>query len=619
MPSVQWKGNAMRPNGVSRGFLIVVLAAGMLAATPIAGSALDPGGSFSDDNGSIHEGAIEAIAAAGITKGCNPPLNDLYCPKATVTREQMATFLVRALDLPAGDADFEDIGNSVHAANIEALATAGITKGCNPGQGNTMFCPKATVTREQMATFLVRALDLPAGDVEFTDVGASVHAANIAALASEGITTGCNPPTNDRFCPTSPVTREQMATFLARALELDSIPVSPPLPDPSPSDLVVYGGQNWLFFAETVDQVCLGDTVYTRLVAEIEKAEAVVAATGRDFVYTIPPNKAAVNRWLVPGFAGSCAEQNSDSLQAALAATDHATYVDLFTPFEAAIDGGDQLYWKHDTHWNVDGALLGSELIAMEAAPGVWDQLDLESGLASRQGDLATIIGVDWVVDYMEMTPTLAGVTPDVDVSTSIFISNRPVVRYSSASSPELSDTSTAIIHDSFGMFFRNKLGPLFEDATFLPTFTHPIPDDALLFMTASEQIVVEVVERNVVRDFIGTGTAGMLAAVFAEEFAQATVSHSRNAEAVDFVIPAGSPGELRYLVVELDTSGLSGPLFIGDPGDVDIAAGEGAWPDELTPDTSRYGFEIMVPSGAMQLPLPSSVTVTAAYVIVVN
>jgi hypothetical protein len=168
-------------------------------------------------------------------------------------------------------------------------------------------------------------------------------------------------------------------------------------------------------------------------------------------------------------------------------------------------------------------------------------------------------------------------------------------------------------------MFFRSKLGPLFEDATFLPTFTHPIPDDALLFMTASEQVVVEVVERNVLRDFIGTGTAGMLAAVFAGEFAQNAVTHSRNGEAVDFMIPVGPSDELRYLVVELNTSGLSGPLFIGDPGDVDITDGEGAWPDEITPDTSRYGFEILVPSGSMQLPLPSSVTVTAAYVIVVN
>jgi len=58
-----------------------------------------PGGSFVDDDGNIHEGNIEAIAAEGITKGCNPLTNDRYCPDSSVTREQMAAFLVRALEL----------------------------------------------------------------------------------------------------------------------------------------------------------------------------------------------------------------------------------------------------------------------------------------------------------------------------------------------------------------------------------------------------------------------------------------------------------------------------------------------------------------------------------------
>ena len=229
MPSVQWKGNAMRPNGVSRSFLIVVLAVGMLAATPMAGSALDPGGSFGDDNGSIHEGAIEAIAAVGITKGCNPPLNDLYCPKSTVTREQMATFLVRALGLPAGDGDYRNRG-SVHAANIGALLQPESPRAVT--RPMKTFCPKSTVTREQMATFLVRALGLPAGTAAFTDVGGSVHAADIGALAQAGVTKGCNPPIATTCFVRQPVTREQMGTFLARALELDSIAAPPPLPDP---------------------------------------------------------------------------------------------------------------------------------------------------------------------------------------------------------------------------------------------------------------------------------------------------------------------------------------------------------------------------------------------------
>ncbi|MEA3502581.1 MAG: S-layer homology domain-containing protein, partial [Actinomycetota bacterium] len=194
-----------------------------MAVTPLVSASLDPGGTFSDDDDSIHEAAIEAIAAEGITKGCNPPMNTLYCPSATVTREQMASFLVRALDLPAGSAEFTDTAGSIHASDIERLAAAGITKGCNPPT-NDRYCPSATVTREQMASFLVRALDLPAGSAEFTDTAGSIHASDIERLAAAGITKGCNPPTNDRYCPKSPVTREQMASFLARGLELDTSP-----------------------------------------------------------------------------------------------------------------------------------------------------------------------------------------------------------------------------------------------------------------------------------------------------------------------------------------------------------------------------------------------------------
>ena len=58
----------------------------------------DPGTvDFIDDDGSIFGGSIERLAAAGITRGCNPPVNDRFCPDANVTRGQMAAFLQRAL------------------------------------------------------------------------------------------------------------------------------------------------------------------------------------------------------------------------------------------------------------------------------------------------------------------------------------------------------------------------------------------------------------------------------------------------------------------------------------------------------------------------------------------
>ena len=177
-------------------------------------------GFFRDDEGSVFEADIEWLAEAAITKGCNPPINDLFCPNESVTRGQMAAFLVRALHLTDGLSDpFSDDDDSVFEADIERLAAAGITKGCNPPV-NDEYCPDARVTRAQMAAFLVRALgytDDGGGDL-FLDDDYSIFEADIDRLATVGVTQGCNPPINDRFCPEQYVTRGQMAAFLHRAL-----------------------------------------------------------------------------------------------------------------------------------------------------------------------------------------------------------------------------------------------------------------------------------------------------------------------------------------------------------------------------------------------------------------
>jgi hypothetical protein len=166
--------------------------------------------------------AIDWLAAERITLGCNPPINDRFCPQDPVSRGQMAGFLGRALDLPpyTGPDRFVDDDGNVFEGAIERLAQAGITVGCNPA-ANNRFCPADLVSRGQMAAFLVRALDLPAytGPDRFVDDDGHVFEGAIERLAQAGITLGCNPPSNDRFCPDDSVSRVQMAGFLRRALE----------------------------------------------------------------------------------------------------------------------------------------------------------------------------------------------------------------------------------------------------------------------------------------------------------------------------------------------------------------------------------------------------------------
>ena len=69
----------------------------------------------------------------------------------------MATLLARALKLPASNtSNFADIADSTHASAIRKIAAAGITRGCTP----TAYCPNQFLTRGQMATLLARALNL---------------------------------------------------------------------------------------------------------------------------------------------------------------------------------------------------------------------------------------------------------------------------------------------------------------------------------------------------------------------------------------------------------------------------------------------------------------------------
>ncbi len=137
--------------------------------------------------------AIAWMAAQGISRGCGD--GSEFCPDDPVSRGQVASFLARAFNLTTGAGDdlFTDDDGSVHEANIDALATAQITFGCTA----TTFCPTRDVTRAQFASLLVRATGMTGGEGRdrFTDDDGSVHEQNIDILAFNGVTSGCTTTT----------------------------------------------------------------------------------------------------------------------------------------------------------------------------------------------------------------------------------------------------------------------------------------------------------------------------------------------------------------------------------------------------------------------------------------
>ncbi|HLT95535.1 MAG TPA: 5'-nucleotidase C-terminal domain-containing protein [Acidimicrobiia bacterium] len=204
--------------------LAMAIVASLLVVTAPPGLGSDRFVDVPDDN--IFHNDIGWMAEQDITRGCNPPDNDEFCPSDNVTRGQMAAFFVRALGLTATDSgtDFTDTDGNVFERDILKLSAAGITRGCNPPD-NDEFCPDDFVTRGQMAAFFVRALNLTSedGGTDFTDTDGNVFERDILRLSAAGITRGCNPPANDEYCPDDFITREQMAAFFHRADGVGSV------------------------------------------------------------------------------------------------------------------------------------------------------------------------------------------------------------------------------------------------------------------------------------------------------------------------------------------------------------------------------------------------------------
>ncbi len=191
-----------------------------------------PRGTFTDvDPASTHAEPIDCVAARGVAQGTSATT---YAPTAPVNRGQAASFLRRVIDLTdidlAEGADrFTDDEGNVHEANINALANAGILN----GTGGSSYSPGNSVTRAQLAAFLVRTYEfidgseLPDGDDAFDDDDGTTLEPEINSAAAVGFARG----TGERqFSPSNPVQRDQTASFLNRLMDrLTGDGATPPL------------------------------------------------------------------------------------------------------------------------------------------------------------------------------------------------------------------------------------------------------------------------------------------------------------------------------------------------------------------------------------------------------
>jgi hypothetical protein len=194
---------------------------------------------FRDIGGNTFKDTIECVAAAGIARGGPDGMSqDRYGPALGVSRDAMASFLVRLVDTAVeqdtgdgiralepydGSVEFTDVpAGNVHAETIDRLSEAGIVRGGPGGRPANEYGPDQAVSRAQMASLLIATLEYMTGDAFttpddfFTDDGQAVpHEPRINAVAAEGIATGDG---RDTYRPLDTVRRDQMSAFLARTL-----------------------------------------------------------------------------------------------------------------------------------------------------------------------------------------------------------------------------------------------------------------------------------------------------------------------------------------------------------------------------------------------------------------
>jgi hypothetical protein len=153
-------GNGYDPGSAVNRAQMATFVARMLTAAQVSLPSSPPD-AFTDDEGQqfqVHEPAINQLAALGIVTGKSA---GIYAPGDAVTRDQMATFLVRAYrqaagtDLPRERSWFRDDGPP-HAENIDRVTTVGVAGGFRDGT----YKPGLAVRRDQMASFVMRMLDL---------------------------------------------------------------------------------------------------------------------------------------------------------------------------------------------------------------------------------------------------------------------------------------------------------------------------------------------------------------------------------------------------------------------------------------------------------------------------
>lgn len=138
--------------------------------------------------------------------------------------------------------------------------------------------------------------------------------------------------------------------------------------DVSVADNVVYGENDWLYYAgtlgDTQNRTPLRERQTYNIAHNVKMLQDWCQSQGANFVFTIAPNKSGLYDENMPYYYPSVENDSMQKLSSELGAL-NVNYVNLFDIMKQAEQTeGEPVYFLRDSHWNEKGALYAHDALA---------------------------------------------------------------------------------------------------------------------------------------------------------------------------------------------------------------------------------------------------------------
>lgn len=267
----------------------------------------------------------------------------------------------------------------------------------------------------------------------------------------------------------------------------------------APSDIVVLGKKEWLFYNEDIDNMLdvnqVSEGQINQITKNLSNAQSVLADQGIDMMLYIVPDKARVYKEFVPDYIVNRMPEENSVITLMKALAENAPQVKVVFPYDTIMEYKNAnpditLYGRCDTHWNTVGAYLGAEdfLKGLDVQiPSIETQtITMEE---SKNYDLTGILNtkVRGAKDY-SIEAEIGGYTKED-------LSELNGFKYTSYDASNEGKKDLFVSRDSFALALSDFIAPAYNNSTWVH---HEFFDQSQVFEAMPDVYVYECIERNV-------------------------------------------------------------------------------------------------------------------------